>query len=156
MVFLTEPRLARGFLFCHEGTSAANGTDLMGQINRDASRRSSGLNELRFRLGIKSSPQTGEFEKRAAEFGQRVKEVFQKSKKRTKDGGRVTRGMQHRWTAEEDEKLIALRTSGLPWGVIAKRLHRSPTSARMRRSRLLAQLSGAGEPGARPKATLEP
>jgi DNA invertase Pin-like site-specific DNA recombinase len=122
----------------------ANGRDLMGRTNRDAS--SSGLKELRFRLGIKPSSQSGEFEKRAAEFGERVKAVFQKSKKRTKDGGRVTRGMQHRWTAEEDEKLTSLRASGLAWALIAKRLHRTQRAVKNRLSRLATNLSEAAEP----------
>lgn len=111
----------------------------MKRKDRDDLSRSSDLRELRFRLGIKNPSPDGDFAKRAVEFAERAKAVFQKSKRRS-IAGRVKRGMQHRWTAEEDEKLNNLRASGLGWVLIAKHLHRTPKAVKNRFSRLQAKL----------------
>jgi DNA-binding NarL/FixJ family response regulator len=100
-----------------------------------------GLKELRLKLGIRPSPPRTQTDERTAAFSQRVKEVAQKSRKRSEIPNDRKRGPQYRWTGEEDQKLMRSRASGLEWTSIAKELHRSPGAVKKRFLRLLARRS---------------
>jgi hypothetical protein len=100
---------------------------------------SKGLKELRLKLGIKPPPSQTETDERATQFRHRVEAVVQKLRKRSEIAR--TRGPQYRWTAEEDQKLMRSRASGLEWASIAKELHRSPSAVENRFLRLLARRS---------------
>ena len=102
---------------------------------------STGLKELRLKLGIKPLPPQTETDERAIEFRQRVDAVVKKLRQRSEIATRRPRGSQYRWTPEEDQKLMRLRASGLEWTSIAKQLHRSPGAVANRFLRLLARRS---------------
>jgi len=70
-----------------------------------------GLKELR--LDIRPSPPRTQTDERTAAFSQRVKEVVQKSRKRSEIPNDRKRRPQYRWTGEEDQKLMRSRASGL-------------------------------------------
>ena len=98
---------------------------------------STGLKELRLKLGIKPSPAQTETDERAAAFRQRVDAVIQKSRKRSEIANDRMRGPLYRWTPEEDRKLWKLRASGMELALIAKELHRSRRAVQNRFLRLL-------------------
>ena len=98
---------------------------------------STGLKELRLKLGIKPPLAQTRTDERAAEIRHRVYEVFQKSRKRSELATRTMKGPQYRWTPEEDQKLMRLRASGLEWSSIAKKLHRTERGVAQRFRRLL-------------------
>src|SRR5690349_18100816 len=100
-----------------------------------------GLKELRLKLGIKPPERQAEIEKRAAENKQRVEWVVQKAKKRSQIASDRNPAPQYRWSPEEDQKLLKLRSSGKEWPSIAKELHRSPNAVRNRFLRLLGKRS---------------
>jgi hypothetical protein len=78
------------------------------------------LKELRLKLGIKPPQRQAEIEKRATEHKQRVEWVVRKSKRRSQIANDRTLETQYRWTPEEDQKLLKLRSSGKDWPSIAK------------------------------------
>jgi DNA-binding NarL/FixJ family response regulator len=102
---------------------------------------SAGIKELRLKLGIKPPPSQTESDERATQFKRRVKAVVRELRKRSEIATHRTRGPQYRWTAEEDQKLMRSRASGLEWTSIAKELHRSPHAVKNRFLRLLARRS---------------
>jgi hypothetical protein len=102
---------------------------------------STGLKELRLKLGIKPSPAQTETGERTAAFRQRVDAVVQKSRKRSEIANNRMRGPLYRWTLEEDLKLWKLRSSGMKLSLIAKELHRSPRAVHNRFLRLLQKRS---------------
>ena len=110
-----KPRLRRGFLFGIYPNNLSESVQRTG-IMKSTKAYSTGLKELRLKLGIKPPLAQTETDERAAAFRQRVDAVVQKSRKRSEIANDRMRGAPERWPQHFARSSIAptVRPSALP------------------------------------------